>query len=104
MIVARLIPEVKALQTAVRRNYGASAVLLKKASDPIQQLFLDKIQDYTKKSSAAGGKLVDATPDIERQLQQELDKVARQYGGGPGVDMTKFPEFKFEEPKIDPVV
>lgn len=44
----------------------------------------------------SGGKLVDATPAVEKQLQQELDKVARQYGGGAGVDMTKFPSFKFE--------
>ncbi|XP_045619308.1 ATP synthase-coupling factor 6, mitochondrial [Procambarus clarkii] len=103
MIVTRLIPEMRSLRCAVHRNYGASAVLLKKASDPIQQLFLDKIQDYSKKSKALGGKLVDLTPDIEKQLQQELDKVARHYGGGQGVDMTKFPTFKFEEPKIDPV-
>lgn len=40
--------------------------------------------------------MVDATPAVEKQLQQELDKVARQYGGGAGVDMTKFPAFKFE--------
>lgn len=39
---------------------------------------------------------MDATPTTEKQLQQELDKVARQYGGGAGVDMTKFPAFKFE--------
>lgn len=39
---------------------------------------------------------MDATPILERQLQQELEKVAKQYGGGPDVDMTKFPVFKFE--------
>ncbi|KAF2363709.1 ATP synthase-coupling factor 6 mitochondrial [Trinorchestia longiramus] len=50
---------------------------------------------------ASGGKLVDATPQLEKQLQQELDKVAKQYGGGAGIDMTKFPSFKFEEPTID---
>lgn len=50
-----------------------------------------------------GGKLVDATPDIQREMKTELDRVAKQYGGGEGVDMTKFPDFKFEEPKIDPI-
>lgn len=30
-----------------------------------------------------------------------MDKLAKQYGGGEGVDMTKFPEFKFTDPKID---
>merc|ERR1711915_498152 len=103
MIVTRLIPEARTLQTVVRRNFGASAVVLKKAADPIQQLFVDKIQEYGKKSKAAGGKLVDVTPEVQRELQQELDKVARQFGGGPGVDMTKFPTFSFQDPKIEPL-
>lgn len=47
------------------------------------------------------GKLVDASPELKRELQQEMDKLAKQYGGGEGVDMTKFPEFKFADPKID---
>ncbi|XP_050710834.1 ATP synthase-coupling factor 6, mitochondrial-like isoform X2 [Eriocheir sinensis] len=101
MIVTRVIPEVRSLQTALRRNYGVSAVMMKKVADPIQQLFVDKIQEYSKKSKTAGGKLVDATPAVDKQLQQELDKVARQYGGGAGVDMTKFPDFKFEDPKVE---
>jgi F-type H+-transporting ATPase subunit 6 len=46
--------------------------------------------------SATGGKLVDPTPDIERELAAELEKVAKQYGGGEGVDMTQFPTFKFK--------
>lgn len=51
----------------------------------------------------SGGKLVDATPEIQRELAQELDKLAKQYGGGEGTDMTKFPEFKFAEPKVDAI-
>lgn len=51
----------------------------------------------------SGGKLVDGTPEIEREMKTELDRVAKQYGGGEGVDMTKFPDFKFEEPKVDPI-
>ena len=39
---------------------------------------------------------MDATPALEKQLSQELEKVAKQYGGGAGVDMTKFPTFKFQ--------
>ncbi|KAK8406613.1 hypothetical protein O3P69_007307 [Scylla paramamosain] len=101
MIVTRIIPEGRALQVVLRRNYGVSAVLMKKVADPIQQLFVDKIHEYNQKSKTTGGKLVDATPAIEKQMQQELDKVARQYGGGAGVDMTKFPDFKFEDPKVD---
>jgi Mitochondrial ATP synthase coupling factor 6 len=51
----------------------------------------------------SGGQLVDASPDITRELKQELGKLAGRYGGGEGVDMTKFPDFKFEEPKLDPI-
>ncbi|KAB7503258.1 ATP synthase-coupling factor 6, mitochondrial [Armadillidium nasatum] len=104
MLSSNIVREAKAIQLAFRRNYGVSAVLYQKASDPIQQLFVDKIREYAQKKKTAGGKLVDSNPSIEKQLQQELEKVARQYGGGPGVDMTKFPSFKFEDPKVDPQV
>lgn len=52
---------------------------------------------------SSGAKLVDATPEIERELKAELEKVSKQYGGGAGVDMTKFPTFKFTDPTIDPI-
>lgn len=51
----------------------------------------------------SNGALVDPTPETERELKSELDRIAKQFGGGAGVDMTKFPEFKFEEPKLDPI-
>jgi F-type H+-transporting ATPase subunit 6 len=54
-------------------------------------------------SRAAGGKLVEASPEIIKERQSELDKAANQYGGGAGVDMTQFPSFKFTDPKIDPI-
>lgn len=43
--------------------------------------------------------MVDPTPHTQMQLKSELERVATQYGGGPGVDMTKFPTFKFEGKK-----
>jgi len=85
-----------------KRNIGIIAPALQKASDPIQQLFIDKIREY-KQKSGGGNKLVDPTPEIERELKQELDKVAKQFGGGEGIDMTKFPQFKFADPVIDPI-
>ncbi|KAG6442020.1 ATP synthase-coupling factor 6, mitochondrial [Manduca sexta] len=81
----------------ITRNLAAA----QKATDPIQQLFLDKIREYKQKS--AGGKLLDASPAIQKELKAELDKLEKQYGGGSGVDMTSFPSFKFEEPKLDPI-
>lgn len=47
-------------------------------------------------------KLVEATPEIEKELKSELEKVAKQYGGD-SQEMTKFPTFKFDDPVIDPI-
>merc|ERR1711890_90262 len=73
------------------------------STDPIQGLFLTKIQEYAAKKKAAGGALVDSSPATEAELAQELDKVAKQYGGGAGVDMTVFPSLQFKEPAIDSI-
>ncbi|XP_049878244.1 ATP synthase-coupling factor 6, mitochondrial [Pectinophora gossypiella] len=98
MLTSSLIVGLRAVRThvMVTRNLAAA-----QASDPIQQLFLDKIREY--KSKSAGGKMVDATPEIEKEMKTELDKLEKQYGGGAGVDMTAFPTFNFEEPKLDPI-
>merc|ERR1740128_1195851 len=68
-------------------------------ADPIQALFVSKIQEYATKKAAAGGSMVDANPTTEA----ELEEVAKQYGGGAGVDMTAFPELAFPEPALDPI-
>lgn len=47
-------------------------------------------------------KLVEASPEMEKELKSELEKVAKQYGSA-GQDITKFPTFKFEDPVIDPI-
>lgn len=49
------------------------------------------------------GGFVDPTPQSQNELKSELDRISKQYGGGSGVDMTKFPEFKFEDPILDPI-
>ncbi|ESN97157.1 hypothetical protein HELRODRAFT_127438, partial [Helobdella robusta] len=80
------------------RNIGITAPCLQVAAvatDPIQKLFIDKIRDYANKSKSAGGKLVDATAETEKQLKDELEKLARQYGAKDGVDFNKFPVFSF---------
>ena len=35
----------------IKRNIGILAPALQKATDPIQQLFIDKIREYTAKST-----------------------------------------------------
>lgn len=32
-----------------------------------------------------------------------MDKALKHFGGGPNVDMTKFPAIEFPEVKIDPI-
>ena len=55
------------------------------------------------KKAAAKGSMVDASEATQLELQAELDKVAKAYGGGAGVDMTAFPELSFEELTVDPI-
>ena len=55
------------------------------------------------KNRAAGGQMVDPSPEMQKELQNELNRVSRIYGGGEGVDMTQFPTFDFPEVKVDPI-
>ncbi|XP_077279984.1 ATP synthase-coupling factor 6, mitochondrial [Temnothorax americanus] len=95
MLRSRLVSVPKAVKRSISTNVPA----LQKATDPIQQLFLDKLREYTSKS--VGGKLVDPSPEITKERDSELEKLQEVYGGGTGVDMTQFPQFKFEDPPVD---
>lgn len=95
----------RALSLTLSRNVGVSAPCCQKAAaatDPIQKMFIDKIHEYSEKSKASGGKLVDASPAIEKHLADELEKVARIYGA-KGDEFTKFPTFNFADPDLEPV-
>ncbi|XP_012232245.1 ATP synthase-coupling factor 6, mitochondrial [Linepithema humile] len=87
------------LPKTIKRSINTNIPASQKASDPIQQLFLDKIRDY--KSKSVSGKLVDASPEIIKERESEIEKLNTQYGGGKGVDMTQFPQFKFDDPPVD---
>ncbi|XP_073473179.1 ATP synthase-coupling factor 6, mitochondrial isoform X3 [Aquarana catesbeiana] len=83
----------------LRRNIGLTAIAFNKAKelDPIQKLFVDKIRDYRTKSQASGG-TVDAGPEYQKDLTEDINKLQRLYGGG---DLEKFPEFRFEDEDDD---
>jgi len=51
MLSQSLLSGMRVLRTEARRNFGIVAPALNKASDPIQQLFLDKVREYRQKSS-----------------------------------------------------
>lgn len=50
----------------------------------------------------SSNKLVEASPEIQKELKQELEKIAKQFGAD-GQDVTKFPTFQFKDPAIDPI-
>lgn len=68
-------------------------------SDPIQQLFLDKIKEYKSKFDT---KTFD--PSIDKGYKADIEKIAKQYSIGPNEEPTKFPSIKFDETKIDPQI
>ncbi|XP_044143526.1 ATP synthase-coupling factor 6, mitochondrial [Bufo gargarizans] len=85
----------------LRRNIGLTAIAFNKTKelDPIQKLFVDKIRDYRTKSQKTGG-TVDAGAEYQKDLNEDISKLQRLYGGG---NLEKFPDFKFEEPKLEDV-
>lgn len=69
------------------------------ARDPIQQLFLDKINEYKKKSASAPDGLVDADEATQRSVQEERDRVRRQFSIAEGQEdsiSVKFSDEKFQ--------
>merc|ERR1711887_165552 len=89
----------EAFRHFTRRNLGISAVAYNKVSDPIRGLFLNKLQDYAKKSKALGGGMVDAGAETEKMLHRELDRLAKA-NGGTAEQLAQFPTFTFKDPKL----
>lgn len=65
--------------------------------DPVQRLFLEKIREYTNMHRSNAG-FLEAEPDYQKNLSEETAKLQRVYGGG---DLSSFPQFTFNEPKLD---
>lgn len=82
-------------QAEWRRNIGMTAFLLNnasKSSDPIQKLFSEKLKEYKKKSSAAGGGLFDTTPEMKAKFDAEMQQIRKRFGEG---NLEEFPKFDF---------
>lgn len=99
---------VNAIKSSVKRrffnrNISIHSPCLEKATDPIQQLFIDKIREYRVKSN--GGKnLVEPTKELQDQLRTQLRSITKQYQSGKKkIDLNKFPTFKWVDPKIDSI-
>ena len=79
-----------------RRNLATSVVLSNKAKeikDPVQKLFLDKLNEYKTKSKSGQ---IAMTPEVELQYKEETERLKRLYGADKE-DLSKFPSFKFDK-------
>jgi len=84
-------------KAAAEKAAAEEAAAIANMKDPIQELFLVSIRAYEQ-----SGGLEHADSTTQAELQSELERVARQFGGTGG-DMTVFPEFTFTDPTLDPI-
>ena len=50
-MLTRQVLSSKGVQYIAQRNLGSCTVLMQKVADPIQQLFVDKIKEYSSKKA-----------------------------------------------------
>ncbi|XP_013397378.1 ATP synthase-coupling factor 6, mitochondrial [Lingula anatina] len=85
------------------RNIGITAVLGQKSvSDPIQQLFLEKVRAYDKELKATG-KLPGLTKEDEAAFEDRLEKLRRHYNVVSEAEMLAFPTFKWQDPPLEAI-
>merc|ERR1712212_752035 len=88
----------KSLATVVRRNIGASSVVLSKleeATDPVQKLFLTKLNEYNEKlAGLEEGELYDVSAEIVEEKNFMLGNIEKRYG--TEAEMTEPPKFSWE--------
>jgi len=68
----------------------------RRAMDPIQAIFVNKIRAYRDQSSALGGP-VGADGVFKQEQADIMERLSRTYGGG---DMESFPSLEFVEPDL----
>merc|ERR1711892_451524 len=88
----------KAAAEKAAADKAAEEIAIRNMKDPIQELFLTAIRAY----SGSGG-IGSADAATQAELKHELERVAKQYGGAEGEDMTKFPELSFKDVTVDPI-
>ncbi|CAF0931243.1 unnamed protein product [Didymodactylos carnosus] len=86
----------------IRRNLGLTSIVYQK-TDPIQQLFVDKIREYYQKRSKTSDGLVDATAEVRKSLEDTLAKLKNAYGAETE-DLLTLPKYTFKDPQLDSIV
>jgi len=71
-----------------------------KGSDPIQQIFLDKLSEFRKISQKPD--FLDNNPDLKKRIGDEKNRLTGQFGAEKAADLEKFPDIKLQDPPIDP--
>jgi len=104
MVLSRILSR-RLVPRGVNPEYIAvRALATSTARDPIQQLFLDKITEYKKKASSAPDGLVDADASTKKAVEEEAERIRRNFGvktGEEGVISTKFTESSFKLDSIN---
>lgn len=88
-------------QYLARRSMSLTTIGMQQAqTDPVQQLFVEKLRDYGKKQKAQTNPdmLVDASADQTKAYNDELERISRMYQVKKGEDMREFPKLDFKEP------
>jgi hypothetical protein len=71
--------------------------------DPVQQLFLDKIAEYRKRSASSPDGLVDAGDDTRKALAEENMRVRRNYNVPEGQEAVITAKFTDEQFQLEPI-
>lgn len=71
--------------------------------DPVQQLFLDKINEYKKKAASTSDGLVDADANTKKALQEDAERVRRSFGIKTGEETVLTTKFSEESFKLDSI-
>ncbi|CAF2383681.1 unnamed protein product [Rotaria sp. Silwood2] len=73
------------------------------ATDPIQQLFINKIREYNEKRKQTKDGLVDSTTEVRKSLEDTLNKLKHAYGA-ESEDLLSVPHLSFKEPQLEAVI
>ncbi|KAK4467689.1 hypothetical protein MN116_008626 [Schistosoma mekongi] len=86
-------------RTIINQRCLCDAAGSSRVKDPIQQSFITRLREYRQKSEKSEVGLADASPKEIKELSEALARIDRIYGA-ENDDMTQFPVFTFEDPKI----
>merc|ERR1711964_276431 len=79
-------------QPTLVRCVSATSVV-NNADDPVQKLFLNKLNEYKEKSAdLPEGDLFDVLPEIEEEKKFMIDNIVKRYGPG----MEEVPKFSWQ--------